>query len=113
MKKDSTNYILKHLNLNQKFDEKCFFLVVRLEEGQRFVEFKLQSNLIGIFNVDCHITEATEPAERILTRLEVVVGRVKVEENILVNLMFSVGMGSALLIMGMEIEVEKVLEVVK
>ena len=84
-----------------------------MEEGQTFVEFKLQSNLIGIFNVDCHIPEATESHEILNTRLEVVVGRVKVEENILVNLMFSVGMGSALLIMGMEIEVEKVLEVVK
>ena len=84
-----------------------------MKEGQTFVDFKLQSNLIGIFTVDCYITEASEKSDELLARLEVVVGRVKVEENILVNLMFSVGMGSALLIMGMEIEVEKVLEVVK
>ena len=85
---------------------------VSLEQGQTFVDFELQSNLIGIFTVDCYITEASSTKE-LLARLEVVVGRVKVEENILVNLMFSVGMGAALLIMGMEIEVEKVLEVVK
>ena len=83
-----------------------------MSEGQSSVEFQLQSNLIGIFTVDCDITEATEP-DKLLARLEVVVGRVKVEENILVNLMFSVGMGAALLIMGMEIEVDKVLQVVK
>lgn len=94
-----------------------------MEEGQTFVDFKLQSNLIGIFTVDCYIILGQDPHISLGTwhgsrpvlfaRLEVVVGRVKVEENILVNLMFSVGMGSALLIMGMEIEVEKVLEVVK
>ena len=83
-----------------------------MSEGQSSVEFQLQSNLIGIFTVDCDITEASEP-DMLLARLEVVVGRVKVEENILVNLMFSVGMGAALLIMGMEIEVDKVLQVVK
>jgi len=114
---DNSNLVctseMPYVNFLYQDDHLHSALSVRLEEGQRFVEFKLQSNLIGIFNVDCHITEATEPAGRILTRLEVVVGRVKVEENILVNLMFSVGMGSALLIMGMEIEVEKVLEVVK
>ena len=84
-----------------------------MEEGQTFVDLKLQSNLIGIFTVHCYITEASKKSDELLARLEVVVGRVKVEENILVNLMFSVGMGSALLIMGMEIEVEKVLEVLK
>ena len=89
---------------------KCYLLLVRLEPSQYIVEFKLQSNLIGIFYVDCQVT-GSEP-EQLLT-LEVIVGRVKVEENILVNVFFSVGMGSALLIMGMEIEIEKVLEVVK
>ena len=98
-----------------------------MEEGQTFLDFKLQSNLIGIFTVDCYIIlrqrfdsssdismDGHFPTRsELFARLEVVVGRVKVEENILVNLMFSVGMGSALLIMGMEIEVEKVLEVVK
>ena len=46
-------------------------------------------------------------------QVEVVIGRIKVEENILVNVAFSVVLGFALLIMGMDIDLQQVLEVVK
>ena len=38
---------------------------------------------------------------------------VQVEQNILANIMFSVGIGFALLIMGMEIDLDQVFKVVK
>ena len=46
-------------------------------------------------------------------QIEVVIGRIKVEENILVNVGLSVGLGFALLIMGMDIDLHQVLEVIK
>ena len=48
-----------------------------------------------------------------VTTLQVVVGRVKVAENLLTTLMMSVGLGLALFIMGMEIDIHQVILVVK
>ena len=56
---------------------------------------------------------STENGTVLADQIEVVIGRTKVEENILVNVAFSVVLGSALLIMGMDIDLDKVLEVVK
>ena len=53
--------------------------------------------------------------KRVLTdhQVDVVIGRIKVEENILVNVGLSVGLGFALLIMGMDIDLQEVLQVIK
>ena len=72
----------------------------------------LESNLIGIFGINCEIEENGFYLDKSIN-IEVVVGRIKVDENLLVNVGMSVGLGLALLIMGMEIETEQVLEVVK
>ena len=75
----------------------------------------VESNLIGIFKVNC-VWNQDDPyheTEEMVTILEVVVGRVKVAENLLTTLMMSVGLGLALFIMGMEIDIQQVILVVK
>jgi len=83
-----------------------------IKQGQQSHQFQIESNLIGIFGINCEIEENGFYLDKSIN-IEVVVGRIKVDENLLVNVGMSVGLGLALLIMGMEIETEQVLEVVK
>ena len=78
--------------------------------------------MIGIFKVNCALISKNQYAETheeesntkdMVTTLQVVVGRVKVAENLLTTLMMSVGLGLALFIMGMEIDMHQVILVVK
>ena len=72
------------------------------------VTLQIRSNLIGIFSLNFHTKHGP-----VQDQVEVVVGRIKVKENILVNVALSGGIGLALLIMGMDIELEQVVEVIK
>ena len=86
------------------------WLAVPLSAGGREnVSLQIRSDIIGIFSLKF----STENGTFLGHQIEVVIGRTKVEENILVNVAFSVVLGSALLIMGMDIDLDKVLEVVK
>ena len=86
------------------------WLAVPLSTGRREnVSLQIRSDIIGIFSLKF----STENGTFLGHQIEVVIGRTKVEENILVNVAFSVVLGSALLIMGMDIDLDKVLEVVK
>ena len=78
--------------------------------------------MIGIFKANCALISKNQYAETheeesntkdMVTTLQVVVGRVKVAENLLTTLMMSVGLGLALFIMGMEIDIHQVILVVK
>ena len=71
---------------------------------------QIRSNIIGIFSLNFYTDNKAGPAKQ---QVEVVVGRIKVKENILVNVGLSGGIGLALLIMGMDIELEQVVEVIK
>ena len=108
-----------HKNLKVIFDYlfqiKQFFHLVSVNTEDIEVYFQLRSNLIGIFKVNC-VWNQDDPyheTEEMVTILEVVVGRVKVAENLLTTLMMSVGLGLALFIMGMEIDIQQVILVVK
>ena len=97
--------------------------------GETSVHFQLQSSLIGIHMVDCDMVHrgltTTQQIEVIVGRRKVLINHsyhhhhhhhlhhVQVEQNILANIMFSVGIGFALLIMGMEIDLDQVFKVVK
>ena len=97
------------------FQIKQFFHLVSVNTEDIEVYFQLRSNLIGIFKVNC-VWNQDDPyheTEEMVTILEVVVGRVKVAENLLTTLMMSVGLGLALFIMGMEIDIQQVILVVK
>ena len=76
---------------------------------------QITSSIIGIFYIKFFAVDEFE--EQVFLNssfdIEVVIGRSKVAENILVNIMFSFGLGFALLIMGMEIQVDQILKVVK
>ena len=74
------------------------------------ISLQIRSNLIGIF-----FLKFSKDDKRVLTdhQVDVVIGRIKVEENILVNVGLSVGLGFALLIMGMDIDLQEVLQVIK
>ena len=74
------------------------------------MSLQIRSDIIGIFSLKFSTDKRTVLADR---QVEVVIGRIKVEENILVNVAFSVVLGFALLIMGMDIDLQQVLEVVK
>ena len=74
------------------------------------MSLQIRSDIIGIFSLKFSTDKKTVLADR---QVEVVIGRIKVEENILVNVAFSVVLGFALLIMGMDIDLQQVLEVVK
>ena len=74
------------------------------------ISLQIRSNLIGIFSLNFYSDDKTDPADH---EIEVVVGRIKVKENILVNVGLGGGIGLALLIMGMDIELEQVVEVIK
>ena len=78
--------------------------------GRENVSLQIRSDIIGIFSLKFSTDKKTVLADR---QVEVVIGRIKVEENILVNVAFSVVLGFALLIMGMDIDLQQVLEVVK
>ena len=49
------------------------------------ITYQVQSSLIGIFHIDCQYGEWSE-------RIEVVVGRVKVQENLITNVAMSLGL---------------------
>jgi len=76
---------------------------------------QISSSLIGIFNIKFFAVNQFE--EQVFLNssfdIEVVIGRSKVAENLVVNIMFSFGLGLALLIMGMEIQVDQILKVVR
>ena len=76
---------------------------------------QITSSIIGIFSIKFFVVNEFE--EQVFLNssfdIEVIVGRSKVAENILVNVMFSFGMGFALLIMGMEIEVDQIIKAIK
>ena len=76
---------------------------------------QITSSIIGIFAIKFFALYELE--EQVFLNssfdIEVIVGRSKVAENILVNVMFSFGMGFALLIMGMEIEVDQIIKAIK
>ena len=74
------------------------------------ISLQIRSNLIGIFSLNFYSDDKTGPADH---ELEVVVGRIKVKENILVNVGLGGGIGLALLIMGMDIDLQEVLQVIK
>ena len=74
------------------------------------ISLQIRSNLIGIFSLNFYSDDKTDRADH---EIEVVVGRIKVKENILVNVGLGGGIGLALLIMGMDIELEQVVEVIK
>ena len=74
------------------------------------MSLQIRSDIIGIFSLKFSTDKRTVLADH---QVEVVIGRIKVEENILVNVAFSVVLGFALLIMGMDIDLQQVLEVVK
>ena len=74
------------------------------------MSLQIRSDIIGIFSLKFSTDKRTVLADQ---QIEVVIGRIKVEENILVNVAFSVVLGFALLIMGMDIDLQQVLEVVK
>ena len=78
--------------------------------GRQNVSLQIRSNLIGIFSLKFSTDGNTVLAEQ---QIEVIIGRVKVGENILVNVGLSLGLGFALLIMGMDIDLQQVLEVIK
>ena len=78
--------------------------------GRENVSLQIRSNIIGIFSLKFSSDNKAVLADR---QIEVVIGRTKVEENILVNVAFSGGLGIALLIMGMDIDLQQVLEVIK
>ena len=75
--------------------------------GRENVSLQIRSDIIGIFSLKFSTDKRTDH------QIEVVIGRIKVEENILVNVVFSVVLGFALLIMGMDIDLQQVLQVVK
>jgi len=79
------------------------------------ITLQITSSIIGIFAIKFFAIDEFE--EKIFLNssfdIEVIVGRSKVAENILVNVMFSFGLGFALLIMGMEIEVDQILKAIK
>ena len=81
-----------------------------LGPGRENISLQIRSNLIGIF-----FLKFSKDDKRVLTdhQVDVVIGRIKVEENILVNVGLSVGLGFALLIMGMDIDLQEVLQVIK
>ena len=74
------------------------------------ISLQIRSNIIGIFSIKI---STDNEADKVSDEIEVIVGRTKVEENIVVNVAFSGGMGLALLIMGMDIELDQVVEVIK
>ena len=73
------------------------------------------SSIIGIFAIKFFVIDDFE--EKIplddTNDIEVVVGRSKVAENLLVNIMFSFVLGFALMIMGMDIQIEQIIKVVR
>ena len=76
---------------------------------------QITSSIIGIFKIKFFALNEFE--EKLFLNssydIEVIVGRTKVTENTLVNIFFSFGLGFALLIMGMEIEVDQILKVLR
>ena len=78
--------------------------------GRENVSLQIRSNIIGIFSLKFSTDDKTVLSNH---QIEVVIGRIKVGENILVNVGLSVGLGFALLIMGMDIDLQQVLEVIK
>ena len=74
------------------------------------MSLQIRSNIIGIFSLKFSTDDKTVLSDH---QVEVVIGRIKVGENILVNVGLSVGLGFALLIMGMDIDLHQVLEVIK
>ena len=89
-----------------------FANVVKVGENNTL---QITSSIIGIFAIKFFALYELE--EQVFLNssfdIEVIVGRSKVAENILVNIMFSFGMGFALLIMGMEIEVDQIIKAIK
>jgi len=74
----------------------------------------ISSSIIGIFHLKFF---TIENGERVYVQLEeeveIVIGRDKGDQNILVNVFFSLGMGFALLIMGIDIDLDQVMEAVR
>ena len=75
----------------------------------------ITSSIIGIFKIKFFALDEFE--EKLFLNssydIEIIVGRTKVTENTLVNIFFSFGLGFALLIMGMEIEVDQIVKVLR
>ena len=76
---------------------------------------QLTSSIIGIFKIKFFALNEFEEKLYLNSSydIEVIVGRTKVTENTLVNIFFSFGLGFALLIMGMEIEVDQIVKVLR
>jgi len=76
---------------------------------------QITSSIIGIFKIKFFALNEFEEKFFLNSSydIEVIVGRTKVTENTLVNIFFSFGLGFALLIMGMEIEVDQILKVLR
>jgi len=84
-----------------------------IDMGKSIVTFS--SSIIGIFQLKFYTVE--ENGERAYIQLEedveIVIGRDKADQNILVNVFFSLGMGLALLVMGIDIDLDQVMEAVR
>jgi len=74
----------------------------------------ITSSIIGIFQMKFFTVENGERAYIQLEEdVEIVIGRDKGDQNILVNVFFSLGMGLALLVMGIDIDLDQVMEAVR
>ena len=83
-----------------------YITINNFQQNRDAYDFQITSSIIGIFNIEC-----SHQDHNWRENIEVVIGRVKVQENLVTNIAMSVGLGFALLIMGMEIEIDKVLQV--
>jgi len=81
--------------------------------GKSTVTFS--SSIIGIFKLKFYTVEENGKRAYIQMEedLEIVIGRDKADQNILVNVFFSLGMGLALLVMGIDIDLDQVMEAVR
>merc|ERR1711974_249406 len=74
----------------------------------------ISSSIIGIFQMKFFTVQNGDRAYFQLEEdVEIVIGRDKGDQNILVNVFFSLGMGLALLVMGIDIDLDQVMEAVR
>jgi len=74
----------------------------------------ISSSIIGIFQMKFFTVQNGDRAYIQLEEdVEIVIGRDKGDQNILVNVFFSLGMGLALLVMGIDIDLDQVMEAVR
>ena len=78
--------------------------------GPENISLQIRSDIIGIFSLKFSTDDKTVLADR---QIQVVIGRINVEGNIILNVSLSMLLGFVLFLMGMEIDFQQVLEYIK